>query len=447
MDNLKGTWQEAIKVALPAVLESLFIALAGIIDTIMVSELGEYAVAAIGLTNQPKFFFMTVYFGIAVAVSALVARRKGQNDRISANETLVTALAVSLVFCVVLSLVAVFCAEPILHVAGSNADTHDASTLYFRIIMGGMFFNVVSIIINAAQRGSGNTKIAFTTNLVSTLVNICGNYLLITGKFGFPRLEIAGAALATVLGTAAAFVMSLLSLFRKISFVHLPFIVKNKIHASWKTVKSIFNLAVSIILENLAMRVGFVATAFMAARLGTVLFAAHQIGMNILSLGFAFADGMQVAAVALTGQALGAGDKERAKHLGSICQRIGFIISIGLTIFLFFAGEWIFRLHSQNPEIIKNGTMISRFIMVIVLAQISQIIFGGCLRAAGDVKYTLFVSIISVMIIRTAVTFLLTGYFQLGLIGIWCGVLSDQASRLLFMSVRYKQGKWVHINI
>lgn len=241
--------------------------------------------------------------------------------------------------------------------------------------------------------------------------------------------------------------MSLLSLFRKISFVHLPFIVKNKIHASWKTVKSIFNLAVSIILENLAMRVGFVATAFMAARLGTVLFAAHQIGMNILSLGFAFADGMQVAAVALTGQALGAGDKERAKHLGSICQRIGFIISIGLTIFLFFAGEWIFRLHSQNPEIIKNGTMISRFIMVIVLAQISQIIFGGCLRAAGDVKYTLFVSIISVMIIRTAVTFLLTGYFQLGLIGIWCGVLSDQASRLLFMSVRYKQGKWVHINI
>ena len=85
--------------------------------------------------------------------------------------------------------------------------------------------------------------------------------------------------------------------------------------------------------------------------------------------------------------------------------------------------------------------------MVIVLAQISQIIFGGCLRAAGDVRYTLLASIVSVTIIRTVVTLLLTGYFKLGLVGIWCGILSDQVSRFIFMSTRYKQGKWVHIKI
>ena len=129
MDSVKATWQDVVKIALPAVMESFFVAVAGIIDMIMVSSLGEYGVAAVGLTNQPKFFFFTVYFGISVAVSALVARRKGQSDQMSANETLVTALAISIAFCVVLSSTAILFAEPILRIAGSNSDTHVASTM------------------------------------------------------------------------------------------------------------------------------------------------------------------------------------------------------------------------------------------------------------------------------------------------------------------------------
>lgn len=413
----------------------------------MVSSLGEYAVAAVGLTAQPKFFFLTVYIAMSVSVSALVARRKGENDRVSANETLYTALVLAVLFCVIISVVSVAFASPILKLAGSNEDTHEASVLYFRIIMGGMFFNVISIIINAAQRGSGNTQIAFTTNLVSTVTNIFFNYALIAGNLGFPRWGIAGAAIATVLGTVAAFFMSVSSLFHKISFVRIPFIIEHKIKASLKTVESIFNLAFSIVLENLAMRVGFVTTAFMAARLGTTAFATHQAGMNILSLGFAFADGMQVAAVTLTGQALGAGNKLLAKKFGDICQKLGFLISVMLAIFLFFAGDEIFQLYFDDPLVVKNGTMVARFIMVIVLAQISQIIFAGALRAAGDVKYTLFVSIVSVAAIRSITTFVLVTCFQLGLVGIWCGILSDQASRFFLLRHRYKQGKWLDIKI
>lgn len=438
---------KAMRVAWPAVLESLFLALAGIIDTLMVSRLGDFAVSAIGLTNQPKFFFLTVFFAISIAVSALVARRKGQNDQTSANETLVTALALSLIFCVILTVLALVLAEPILRFAGSNDDTHRYSTLYFRIIMGGMIFNVIPIMINAAQRGSGNTKIAFTTNLVSTIVNICFNFLLIEGRYGFPRLGIAGAAIATVLGTLVACIMSIMSLFKKTSFVRVPYIIENKIKANLHTVRSIYDLALSIMLENMAMRVGFMTTAFMAARLGTSVFATHNVGMNLLSLGFAFADGMQTAAVALTGEALGCEDKVLAKRYGKICQQIGFIISVVLAVFLFFAGEAIFKLHFDNAQMIAQGVMISRFIMVIVLAQISQIIYGGCLRAAGDVKYTLFASLISVAIVRSILTIVLVSVFHLGLVGIWLGILSDQASRLVFMSIRYRQGKWVNIKI
>lgn len=167
----------AIHVAWPAVLESFFISLAGMIDTMMVSSLGSYAVAAVGLTTQPKFIGFSIFIAINIALSALVARRKGEERQRSANETLLSALTISLILCLAVTVAMVAFTEPIMKFAGANADTLDPSSRYFRIIMGGMVFNIITLCINAAQRGSGNTIIAFTTNLVSSLVNIAFNYL------------------------------------------------------------------------------------------------------------------------------------------------------------------------------------------------------------------------------------------------------------------------------
>ena len=219
-------------------------------------------------------------------------------------------------------------ASPLLKFSGSNKDTHVPAMIYFRIIMGGMVFSTISMVINAAQRGSGNTQIAFTTNLVSSVVNIIFNYLLIGGNLGFPKLGIAGAAIATVLGTVVATIMSIRSLFKRDSFVQIRYMIREKIKPGVETAISIAKLGVNLLAENFAARVGFMATAMMAAKLGTDAFASHNVGMSLLSLGFAFADGMQVAAVALTGSALGAGKKGEAKNYGKTCQTIGLGISV-----------------------------------------------------------------------------------------------------------------------
>ena len=443
----KSMTRRAIAVAWPAVMESFFIALAGMIDTMMVAELGSYAVAAVGLTGQPKFIGLTLFIGINVAVSALVARRKGEQNRQEANEITLTALLLTVALCAVISVLFVILTPQMMTLAGSNADTHEAAVEYFRIIMGGLFFNVITMVINAAQRGSGNTRLAMTTNLVSSGVNVVFNYLLIKGRFGFPAWGIRGAAIATVLGTAVAAVMAITSLFRRSSYVRIPLMKQWKLRFTRRCAKSIWHLASSTSLENLAMRVGFLATALIAARLGTEEFAAHNVGMNLLGLGFSFADGMQVAAVALAGESLGAGEKEKAKMQGSICQRIGFFISVMLSLILLFGGRWIYSLYFREAQIIEMGVMVSRFMVVIVLLQISQVIFTGCLRAAGDVRYTLTVALISVTGIRTLATLLLVGVFHLGLAGVWLGILSDQVSRFLLMRRRFRQGKWVDLKI
>ena len=394
-------FREAIDMAWPAVLESFFTSLAGMIDTMMVSSMGSYAVAAVGLTNQPKFIGLTPFFAINVAVSALVARRKGENNKKSANETLVTALLLSLIICAAVSVIFVVWAEPILRIAGSNEDTHEPASAYFRIIMGGTFF-------------------------------------------GFPALGCTGAAIATVLGTVVGAAMSFGSLFMKKSYVSLPYIRKEKIRPKHYDFKIIGKLSSNMLAENLLMRIGFLVTAFVAARIGTDAFAAHNVGMNLLGLSFSFADGMQAAGVALSGQALGANKKEEAKLYGKICQKIGAFISACIAVILLFGGRGIFRMFFDDPAILDMGVMISRYICVITFFQISQVIYGACLRAAGDVRYTLIASTISVTLIRSAMTILLVYMLNLGLAGIWLGVLSDQLSRYIFMSIRFRQGKWVN---
>ena len=116
--------------------------------------------------------------------------------------------------------------------------------------------------------------------------------------------------------------------------------------------------------------------------------------MNLLSLNFSLGNGMQVAAIALSGNALGAEDKEAAKTYGKVCQEIGFALSVIVSIILILFGRNIFGLFFTDKKIIEYGVIITRFLTLIVLLQISQTIYGGCLRAAGDVKYTLLVALV-----------------------------------------------------
>ena len=438
---------KAISVAWPAVMESFFVTLAGMIDTMMVSTLGPASVSAVGLTVQPKFIGLTLFFGINVAVSALVARRKGEQNREKANEILLTAGALSMVLTVLVSILFTAFAPQLMQISGSNAETHELAVEYFQIIMAGTVFNVITMVINAAQRGSGNTRLSMTTNLTSSIVNVIFNYLLIQGNLGFPRWGIRGAAIATVLGTVVSAGMAIFSLFRHESYVSIPLMRSKRIRVTKLSLKGIWSIAYNSSLENIAARVGFLATAMVAARLGTDEFAAHNVGMNLLSLGFSFADGMQVAAVALSGEALGAGLKDSAKKYGSICQRIGLFISAVLSLLLLFGGRWYYSLYFQEPHILEMGQVICRYVMVIVLLQISQVIFSGCLRAAGDVRYVLLSATVSIAIIRTLVTILLVQVFHMGLDGVWIGILADQATRFTFVSLRFKQGKWVDLKI
>lgn len=443
----KKFYKRALEIAWPAVFESFFIALAGIIDTFMISSLGPKAIAAIGLTTQPKFLAITSFFAISGAVSALVARRQGEDNRRKANQTLTTALLISLIFVIITTIIMVRFADPILVFAGSDDSTHGMAKEYFNVIMLGLIFNAISMIINAAHRGAGNTRIAFVTNLVSSIINIFFNYLLIKGNLGFPALGTKGAAIATVIGTAVSTLMCFYSLTKKRSYLNLKEMAYGGIKISKIIAKEISNLGVNIFIEIMSMRIGFFITALTAARLGTDYFAVHNVGMNLLSLSFSLGNGMSVAVITLTGNNLGAGRKDLAIKYGKACQQIGLVMGIIISLIFMIFGKAIFSLFFNDASIIEQSEIVIRYIGFIVIFQILQVINGGSLRSAGDVRYTLFVAIISVTIVRSIATLVMVNMLKLGLDGIWIAILTDQASRFIGLRHRFKKGKWVDLKI
>ena len=239
MKNKGGKLREFVSIALPAILESLMMVVVASIDTKMVSGLGGTAISAVSLVSQPKIFVLSIFFALGTTVSVFVAQARGRGKREEANGYFHSILLLALLLSVLLGSLLAFFAEPVMALCNQQADTVGMSAVFFRIVMGGMIFQTTSIILNGALRGLGKTNITLTSNLALAAVDILFNYLLIEGHCGFPRLEVAGNALASVLGTAAACLVSLREILYREGFLSLRGFFGHRPSADAKTARPV----------------------------------------------------------------------------------------------------------------------------------------------------------------------------------------------------------------
>lgn len=431
----KEVWQ----IGVPAIIESLFTTFASIIDTKMVSALGVTAISAVSVTNQPKLFIFSLFFAANVTLSAMVARCLGQNNRKRANEYLASAIILAVISCLVISAVCVVAARPIMVLCSGQKDTMELSVSYFRIVMGGMIFNILFMLINSALRGCGYTKITMQTNIISSVVNICFNYLLINGRFGFPRLEIKGAALATVLGTVVALVISTIKLFNEEFFVNARYILRERIRISKEACMEFFSMWKNICIENLMTRVGFLISSMITARIGSFDMSIYSIGMTLMNITFAFGDGLQSAAVALIGRSMGEQRIDKVQDFTTAIQKCGFECSLVIGILYAVFGRLYYSFFSPDPVFITRGMIVCFIIAVIGPIQVAQIIFNGVLKSMNCTKQTLYAAVISVTIVNPIVAFTFAFLLGMGIWGVWIGILVSQLTRLLILLKLYKK--------
>lgn len=441
----KQIYQNTMNLAWPSAVERVLVSLVGAMDTMMVGVLGAEAIAAVGITQQPTFILLAIIFSLNIGVTALVARRCGEEDYANANKILRQSIILVGMLSALLACVGFIFATPILSWMGAGSDTLTDATIYFRTIVIGMFFNALSLNINAAQRGAGNTKIAMYTNITANLVNLVFNFLLIGGHFGFPSLGVAGAGIATVLGNIVAFTIAIYGILH--SKTPLKLHLKESWKLDFKVLKSIFNISSSAMVEQLCMRIGFLAYTKMITNLGTVAFATHQICNNILNMTFSVGDGMSMAASSLVGRNLGAKRSDLSIIYGKTAQRIGLVVSMALVLVYIFGRTPLVGAFTDDPQIIVLGSTIMLIVAAVSPLQISQVIISGSLRGAGDTKFVARTSFISILVIRPIITFILCYTLKLGLLGAWIALLLDQGLRLLLNVIRFSEGNWIKIKL
>ena len=441
----KEIYRIFLLLAWPALAEQVLTGIINFVDTLMVSAVSETAVPEIGLTIQPRMIFQVVLVAIATAVTAVVARRRGQGDREGANRVLGAMLPIVVGMAVVFFVVSWFFATPILEFIGAKEDTIDDATNYYRITMFGLIFLGVSLTLNGAQRGSGNTRIAMITTATANLVNCLFNALLIHGLWIFPRLEVTGAAIATVIGQFVAMVISIASVRRKNRYLFLKLSLLFKIERS--VVAPVFFVMSGALFEQLFLRIGFFAFAKQVAGLGTMDFAAHQDCMTSLNLSFTVGDGLANASSARVGQSLGMKRPDRALVFGKVAQRIGLGFAVVLGTLFSVVRHQIIDWFTNDPGVLEKGANIMLLIAVILLFQIQQVMFGGTLRGAGDTRFMAVVSLLTIGTLRPGLTFVLMRFTSLGLYGAWIAVLTDQIIRAFFAGIRFYRGKWAKIEL
>lgn len=445
LPNSREALGNTFRIAWPSMCESMLISLVSLADTIMVGAIGGAAIAAVGLTNQPRFIVLALFMSLNMGITAVVSRRRGENDRDSANRTLRQSLLIITIASIVLSALAIVFATPLLKFAGANSDTLCDAVGYFQILMAGTILNTLMMAINAAQRGVGNTKLSFRTNLVANIINVIFNYLLIGGNLGFPRLGVRGAAIATVIGYGFGFAISLWSVIPKDRFLHVSF--KETFLPDKRNFASLLNVGSSAAVEQVFMRVGFFAFAKIVAGLGTTAFATHQICMTLINLSFSVGDGLASASSSLVGQNLGKKRPDLATAYGHIAQKVGLLLGMLLVAIFIIFRKFLIMPFSADPAIISLGSQIIIIIALMVPGQVSQVIFSNCLRVAGDTKYVAITSLISITFIRPIVGWVLCTPLGLGLIGAWIGFFADQYVRLILNATRFKRGKWTLIDL
>lgn len=444
-DDRPALRRRILDLALPALIEQVLMTLVSMADLIMVGRLGPWAITAVGLSTQPTFVAMSVFIAINVGATALVARFSGAGDKEDVSLVTRQAMMIALIMGIVLGTVGYVYAREILLWMGAEDIVLGPGMDYFRIVCLGMPAWAVTISLAAALRGTGDTRTPMAVNTLANLVNVIGNYALINGVWGFPRLEVAGAAVSTTFSRVVACAYMLYHIAKGDKNIKIS--RGDSFRFNWPIVKRMLRVGIPAALEQGVLRSGQMMFARIVSSLGYLTYAAHQIGINIEGLSFTPAMAFQIASTTLVGQYLGAKDPDRAERAALETARLGVLAGVCTFIVMFFFGRYLALMYTDDETVIGLAAGVLRIIAVVQPLMIANFILLGGLRGAGDTRWTLIITLVGFWGLRVLTAYLFALRLGMGLYGAWLAMALDMAGRCTLSYLRFRAGRWKHIRV
>ncbi len=422
----------------PLIFEQTLAMTVGMMDTIMISAVGEAAVSGVSLVdminNLVFAIFAAMASGGAVVVSQNLGAQRTKEARDSSQQLLLTVLALSL-FMMILTIAA---RKPLLRLffGSIEDDVMDNALIYLLISALSFPFLAVYNACAALFRSMGNAAITLKTAVVVNLINVVGNAI---GVFVL-HLGTAGVAIPSLLSRAAGAVILFLLLKKPQQDIYLTSFLTRP---NWHTIQKILYIGVPNGLENGIFQLGRVLVVSIIALFGTTQIAANGVANSLDGVGVIIGQATSLAMITVIGQCVGAGSEEQVRYYLRRIMVITYIPQFLLECFLILFLNPILSLYGLSPE----TTQLTWILVVIHCGCAAFLwpyafVFPNMLRACNDVRFTMIVSIASMFTFRIGFSYFLGVWMGMGAIGVWIAMIVDWICRILCFALRYRSGKW-----
>ncbi len=433
-----------LRFALPLMGEQFLNSVFILVNSAFVGVLGPLYLAAVGLSHQIIMTIGAVLAIIVVGTTVLISHRIGSGDVEGAQEVAYHSLVLSLIAGIGLGFLAWFFPRVFFIFFSIEEALLLQASLYIKYALGPSVFFVLFLVMSAIFRGSGDTKTPFYLACFTIGLNIFLDYILIFGRFGFPALGVKGTAFAFAFSRALAVLIYLLLLFKRRTHFHL----KSRINPfNLACLKRMFTLGFPASIEQVLFTGGLLVFSGIVLNLGTKVYAAHRIALNIESLSFMVGWGFAMGVTVMVGQYRGRGDDKGAYNVAMETLKIGASMMAFIGFIIFLIPTLIVKVFTSDPEVINSAVLVLRIIALLQASLATQFIMAGSLRGAGDTRFPMFTSGTGIWLIRLPLAYFLINFQGLGLLGAWIAMSVDILYRSTVNFLRFRARHWEKIEI
>lgn len=429
---------------LPLIIEQLLLLIVGIIDTLMVSYAGEAAVSGVSLVNQINSIFISLFTAVgaggAVIISQYIGRQEKENGCKASSQLILISLCLSVFLT---TLILVF-RKNILFFLFGNVEAEVMTACMTYLLITALSFPALALYnsCSAILRSISRTKTTMMISICMNCINLIGNYI---GVF-ILHAGVAGVAIPSLISRSVAAIMMLIICSNKNNAVYLCLSFIFSYHKDM--IKRIVHIAVPNGIEGGMLDLSKVALSSIVAMFGTTQIAANGVAQSFWSMAALFSVSMGPVFITVIGRCVGANDYDAASYY---MKKLLYITYIGCIIWdtiFFVLTPFILKFYSLSNETIH---------LVIILCLIhnffnailhpSGFALANGLRAAGDVKYTMYVSIFATVIVRVFFSVVLGVWLNLEVIGVALAMAIDWLVRAILIQKRYHKGKWKEFQV
>lgn len=424
----------------PIVVEQLLNSFMGMADTMMVSNVGSEAISAVSLVDSINNLVIQMFAAMASGAAIICSQYLGHRDKEGSNKAARQVLLTVLVISLSLTLIGLLLRKPLLRLIFGQIEpgVMDKAMSYFLVTILSYPFLALFNAGAAFFRAGGNSRFPMIVSVISNLLNIGGNAILIFGL----DMGVTGAALSTLFSRVFCAVVVLFSLRRD----GQPIVVRDyyRIRPDMPLIMKILAIGIPSGIENGMFQFGKLAIQSTVSAMGTAAIAAQAMANILEMVNGIFGVGVGIGLMTMVGQALGAGRKEEARYYIVKCTKIGLVGILVSCLAVFGLAEPVTRLAGMEPE---SARLCLEMVTAITIAKplfwAFSFIPGYGMRAAGDVKFSMITSTLTMWCLRVVLCIFLVKTYNMGPMAVWYGMFADWAVRGIVFTLRFRGDRWL----